>query len=360
MADNNKKRAYIAMSGGVDSAVAALLMRQSGYDCTGVTMVVGNGMNIDAPLGESGLLRDAEDAKAVCDNLGMEHKTVDLRDCFREKVINEFTCEYENGRTPNPCVTCNRCVKFGALMQLIPEDAVYATGHYARTEYDSGSGKYLLKKALDESKDQSYMLYSLTQAQLSRICFPLGKFNKSDIRRIAEENGLSVAHKHDSQDICFIPDGDYAEYILNLTGKTQSPGNFVEKSTGRILGQHKGQFNYTIGQRRGLGLSLPEPLYVGGRDIPKNEIILCTNDELFSKKLTATNVNFCSIDRPADDDRRRCQAKIRYAHKAAPATYWINGGMLHVLFDEPQRAITPGQSVVLYDGDIVLGGGVVE
>ena len=352
------KKAYIAMSGGVDSAVAALLMIQAGYECTGVTMIAGNGSNIDVPLDMSGLLGDAQDAKAVCMKIGIPHETIYLRACFKEKVIDEFVSEYKAGRTPNPCVTCNKCIKFGALLDSLHGAEIYATGHYARTEYDPGSQKWLLKKAADETKDQSYMLYSLNQTQLGRVRFPLGEYTKADVRRIAAENGFEVAGKHDSQDICFIPDGDYAGFIADIDGDTQTPGDFVEKSTGRILGRHKGQLHYTIGQRRGLGLALPEPLYVCGRNLEDNTVILCTNNELFTRELTARNINFCSIESPTEGERKRCTAKIRYAHKPAPAEYYIENGMLHITFDEPQRAVTPGQSVVLYDGDVVLGGGI--
>lgn len=356
------------MSGGVDSAVAAFLMKQSGYDCTGVTMVAGNGAELDRPLCESGLTADADDAKAVCDRLGMKHETVDLRVAFREFVIDDFVNEYKAGRTPNPCVQCNRCIKFGELLRSVekldaakePGGYVFATGHYARVERSGEADRWLLIKAADDSKDQSYMLYNLTQEQLAYVRFPLGAMTKAETRQIAEDNGFEVAHKHDSQDICFVPDGDYAGFIGSLIGESGEPGDFVDVKTGRVLGRHKGQLHYTTGQRKGLGLALPAPMYVCGKDVDKNIVYLSDNDTLFSRELTADRVNFCSIERPGNNVRIRCEAKIRYAHKPQPAeAYVTDEGLLRVVFDEPQRAVTAGQSVVLYDGDIVLGGGVI-
>ena len=337
----------IAMSGGVDSAVAAMLVKQQGYDCIGITMVTDH----DTASG------DVLDAAAVCKILGFKHEVVDLTDEFRRCVIDYFVNEYLAGRTPNPCVACNKTIKFGLLADY---DAGwgYATGHYARCEYDQASGRYLLRAAVCREKDQSYFLYSLTQRQLSGTLFPMGELTKEEARSMAAEAGLPNFARHDSQDICFIPDGDYAGFIERLTGSTGRPGDFVDMQ-GRVLGTHRGQLHYTIGQRRGLGLALPEPLYVGGRDMEANQIILCTNAELFSNECTASDVSFCSIDEPREGTELRCSAKIRYAHKPQPAHAVWEKGLLHVVFDEPQRAITPGQSVVLYDEDVVLGGGVI-
>lgn len=356
------------MSGGVDSAVAALLMKQRGYDCTGITMVAGNGMNLDVPLEKSGFLSDAGDARAVCEKLGMAHRMVDLREQFKRFVIDDFVNEYKSGRTPNPCVNCNRQIKFGELLKAIKEidaasggdgEFIYATGHYAVTEWNENEGRWQLKCAADLNKDQTYMLYNLTGEQLSHIVFPLGTFNKADVRQIASDNGLEVAAKHDSQDICFVPDGEYADFIGRICGETEEPGDFVDAVTGKVLGRHKGQMNYTIGQRKGLGLALPAPMYVTGKDIENNRVLLSDNDSLFSRELTAEKVNFCSIERPAEGEHLKCTAKIRYAHKPQPATAYMENGRLKVVFDEPQRAVTPGQSVVLYSADTVLGGGVI-
>lgn len=368
MAESMIKRAYIAMSGGVDSAVAALLMMKEGYECTGVTMVVGNGMNIDIPLDEGNLLQDSDDAKKVCDRLGIPHITVDLRQQFKNCVIDGFVNEYNAGRTPNPCVNCNRHIKFGELVDSIRKhdlktggtgQFIYATGHYAINVWDEKRNCRVLKESLDESKDQTYMLYNLSQEQLAYVRFPLGTFTKTEVRKIAGENGFEVAGKHDSQDICFVPDGEYAEIISEITGETTEPGNFIDVVTGKVLGRHKGQLHYTIGQRKGLGLSLPAPMYVCGKDVEKNIVYLSDNGTLFGKELKASEVNFCTAKKPADGEHFRCNAKIRYAHKPQPATAYLEGGMLNVVFDEPQRAITEGQSVVLYDNDEVIGGGVI-
>lgn len=337
------------MSGGVDSAATALLLKELGYDVTGVTM-----MNI----GE-GTPDYVSDAKKVCEQIGIDHVTVDLRDEFRDKVIGDFISEYEAGRTPNPCVVCNRCLKFDALMPN-ESSTLYATGHYAIIEYSKENDRYLLKKAKDLKKDQSYMLYTLTQEQMSRIIFPLGEYTKEEIREYAESKGIPVSGKSDSQDICFVPSGDYAAFIEEQTGKNYGTGNFIELCSGKVLGPNKGQIHYTIGQRRGLGLSLPASLYVCRKDVENNNVYLCSDEELYTDTVTAVNINFCSIDRPEDGTEHRCKAKIRYAHKPQPATYSVRGDVLTVTFDEPVRAVTEGQSIVLYDDDIVLGGGIIR
>ncbi len=342
------KKAIVAMSGGVDSSVAAALMLDDGYSVTGVTLKM-----FDAGTGD-------EDAAAVAANLGIEHITLDASKVFKEKVIDSFVNSYCRCETPNPCVQCNRFVKFAVLTgetQDIDCD-ILASGHYARVEYDSGSGRYLLKKAADPSKDQSYVLYSLSQSQLAKTRFPLGGLTKAQVREIAQERGFVNAHKSDSQDICFIPDGDYAHFIEKYTGRAFPAGNFVDKD-GNILGQHKGLIHYTIGQRRGLGLALPHPMYVSRLDPAENSVILCENDQLFSRSLTAKNFNLIAL--PRIDGELRVTAKIRYAHKEQPAVAVQTGeNTVAVTFDSPQRAITPGQSVVLYDGDTVIGGGIIE
>ena len=353
-------KAIIAMSGGVDSSVAALLMKNAGYDCIGATMKLYT--NEDANISrENGCcsLSDVEDAKSVAHKLNIPFYVFNFTEKFHEYVIDNFIKAYENGRTPNPCIDCNRYLKFDKMLVRMKEinfDYV-VTGHYARIEYDENSGRYLLKKAVDDSKDQSYVLYMLTQEQLSHIKFPLGGYTKAQIREIAEENGFVNAKKHDSQDICFVPDGDYAGFISRYSGKTFEKGEFTDKN-GKVFGMHKGIVNYTIGQRKGLGIAYTKPLYVCDIQPETNRVILGDNEDLFSDYLIADNVNLISCE-SLEKPMRVC-AKVRYRHKEQPATAWqTEDGILHVKFDEPQRAITKGQSVVLYDGDTVVGGGEI-
>lgn len=357
---NLKKRIKVAMSGGVDSAVAAYLCLQKGYEVIGVTFRM---FDDSCPECLRGAYKDTaqsiEDAAAICDRLNIKHEIADLSELFRRKVIDGFVNSYESGETPNPCIFCNKNIKFCAEAIGLEDDCYYATGHYARAEYDNTAKRYYLRRARSLKKDQSYVLYNLSQDILSRLYLPLGDFEKEEVRTIAAEMGFVNAHKHDSQDICFVPDGDYARFLTEYTGHTYEGGEFTD-TCGRVLGKHKGQIYYTIGQRRGLGLSLPSPLYVGGRDIDNNRIILCTNEELFKAELEAVNTSFCSIETPAEGTVMRCLAKIRYAHEPQPATVVVGNNSFRVVFDEPQRAITPGQSVVLYDGDIVLGGGIIK
>ncbi|MCR5652952.1 MAG: tRNA 2-thiouridine(34) synthase MnmA, partial [Ruminococcus sp.] len=301
---------------------------------------------------------DIADARAVCNKLGIPYYVFNFRDSFKEQVIERFIDAYENGSTPNPCIDCNRYIKFERLMNRMKElemDYV-VTGHYARIERDEKTGRFLLKKAVDDSKDQSYVLYSLTQEQLRHTLFPLGSLNKTEVRRIADENGFINAKKHDSQDICFVPDGKYAEFIESYTGKKYEHGDFVT-SDGTVLGEHKGIIRYTIGQRKGLGLALPEPMYVFKKDLENNKVILGKNEDLFSKELYAEDVNLISVEEIKEPIR--VDAKVRYNQKAQPATVSQVGDKLHIVFDEPQRAICKGQAVVLYDGDIVIGGGTI-
>lgn len=354
------KKAIIAMSGGVDSSVAALLMKKAGYDCIGATMKLYT--NEDANISrENGCcsLSDVEDAKSVAHKLDMPFYVFNFTDKFHECVIDNFIKAYENGQTPNPCIDCNKYLKFDKMLVRMKEinfDYV-VTGHYARIEYDENSGRYLLKKAVDDTKDQSYVLYMLNQEQLAHIKFPLGGYTKAKIREIAEENGFANARKHDSQDICFVPDGDYAGFIERYSGKTFENGDFTDKN-GNVLGTHKGIINYTIGQRKGLGIAYKKPLYVCDIQPLTNKVILGDNEDLFTDELTADNVNI--IAKPDLYEHVRVCAKVRYRHKEQPATAWqTEDGLLHVKFDEPQRAITKGQSVVLYDGDTVVGGGVI-
>ncbi|MCI8592039.1 MAG: tRNA 2-thiouridine(34) synthase MnmA [Lachnospiraceae bacterium] len=354
------KKTMIAMSGGVDSSVAALLTKQAGDECIGVTMKLYHNEEVGIEGQKTCCsLDDVEDARAVCRRLGMRFYVFNFTDCFKETVIDRFVDAYRHGRTPNPCIDCNCYLKFGKLIQRMRElqmDYV-ATGHYARVEYDRLSGRYLLKKGIDELKDQSYVLYMLTQEQLAHIRFPLGALTKDEVRRIAGENGFVNAGKRDSQDICFVSDGDYVKVIEAVTGEVSRPGEFVDR-TGKVLGRHEGIIHYTIGQRRGLRLAAGERMYVTDISPEDNRVVLGKNEDLFQSELTADQVNLIACDRL--EKPVRVTAKIRYRHREQPATAWQTAeGRLHVRFDEPQRAVTKGQAVVLYDGDSVVGGGMI-
>ena len=352
-------KVIVAMSGGVDSAVSAYLIKQNN-DAIGVTMKLHDESD-NLIYGENSCCsdQDIKDAKSVCDILGIPHETHDFGAAFKECVIGDFIACYKNGSTPNPCVVCNRKIKFEQLLKMAMErgfDAV-ATGHYARIEKGE-NGRYLLKKALDLTKDQSYVLYSLTQHQLAHTIFPLGEMTKSDARDLAEQMGFVNARKKDSQDVCFIPDGDYVSFIEQTTGEIFEKGNFIDLQ-GNVLGTHQGIINYTIGQRKGLGLALGEPMYVIEKNLENNTVTLARNSELFSTTLTASNINLISCEKITEP--LKIKAKIRYNQKEQPATVvQIDEDTIRVIFDEPQRAITRGQSVVLYDGDIVVGGGIIN
>ncbi len=355
-----EKKAIIAMSGGVDSSVAALLCQQQGFDCLGVTLALTD--NGDRGLSREKAccaLEDVEDARQVAFRLGIPFYVFNFKEAFRREVMDRFAQAYARGETPNPCVDCNRYIKFGKLMAR-GEEIGYpyvATGHYARVEFQEGSGRWLLKKGLDGQKDQSYMLYTLTQEQLSRLLLPLGGLSKERVRRLAEEQGFSNARKGDSQDICFVPDGDYGAFIRRWTGKEFPPGEFVG-AQGQVYGTHRGIIHYTVGQRKGLGLSFPQPMFVKELDVEGNRVVLGKAEELFSQEVIARDINLISVESiPAP---LRVRAKIRYRQQEQPATAVQTGpDELTVAFDAPQRAVTPGQALVLYDGDVVVGGGTI-
>ena len=348
------------MSGGVDSSIAAYLCKEQGFDCTGITLKLFDNDDIAEPKEKSCCsLDDIEDARQVCRNIGIPYYVYNFKDSFKENVITRFIDAYEQGRTPNPCIDCNRYIKFEKLMRRAEEldfDKV-VTGHYASVEYNEASGRYLLKKAADLTKDQSYVLYSLTQAQLKKTYFPLGGMTKDEVRALAEKLGLINAAKHDSQDICFVPDGDYAAFIEHYTGKTYPNGDFVDEN-GKVLGEHKGIIRYTVGQRKGLGLALPCPMYVKEKNLEENKVVLCKNEALFTRELIAKDINLITVSEIREP--MRVKARVRYNQSEQPATVTqLDESTIHVLFDEPQRAISKGQAVVLYSGDYVVGGGTI-
>lgn len=348
----------VAMSGGVDSSVAAKLLCDAGHTCIGCTMKLYN--NEDAGISRTHTccsLDDVEDARLVAYRLHMPYHVFNFSDDFREKIIDKFVCSYCRGETPNPCIDCNRYMKFDKLFSRadLLGCSHIATGHYARIDYKDG--KYLLKKAADPSKDQSYVLYSMTQKQLARTLFPLGELRKTETRDLAREGGFLNAEKPDSQDICFVPDGNYAAVIELHTGKKSSPGNFTDEE-GHILGRHAGIIHYTVGQHKGLGISSPEKLYVLRINPKENTVVLGPSEHLFSRDVYVRDFHWISGDTPASPVR--CKAKIRYRQQEQPAVATpCDNGAVRIRFDEPQRAVTPGQAAVLYDGDTVLGGGTI-
>lgn len=352
-------KVFAAMSGGVDSSVTAWLLKEAGYTVTGATMKLYRpACGQDAGSGSD---RDIEDARAVCERLGIPHKMFDFGKAFADCVIRDFADEYRAGRTPNPCVVCNKYLKFGALLREAVDSGHdrIATGHFARVGWDA-SGRYLLKKAADAAKDQSYMLWRLDQGQLSRTLFPLGGMTKSEVRAIAAGLGLSTAHKSDSQDICFVPDGDYAGFLIREMGIVPEPGDFVD-ADGCVLGRHQGIIHYTVGQRKGLGIALGQPMFVSSKDALTRRVVLCGGDSplLWTRTVTLDHLNLIAADRLFG--AVRCEAKLRYRHTAAPATVVQTGKDTAVLtFDEPQRAPAPGQSAVFYDGETVIGGGIIS
>lgn len=333
----------VLLSGGVDSSVAALLLKEQGHEITGLTMI-----NWDESIGEK--------ARRAARALGIEHRLVDLRREFEEQVISDFCRVYAGGETPNPCVVCNRCIKFGVLLDAARQMGfeMVATGHYARIDWEEKRARYLLKKAKDSSKDQSYFLYTLKQEQLARIIFPLGEMSKMQVRALAQQRGMEVSKNPESQEICFIS-GDYRDF---LRPRISCEAGDVTDKQGNLLGQHKGLAFYTTGQRKGLGISVGRPVYVVSKDLENNRLILDDEKYLYGRQLRAVNNNFIfsdTLEAPV-----QVTAKIRYRAAAAPATIYPDNNGIRVEFEKEQRAITPGQSVVFYLGDYVLGGGEIN
>lgn len=363
MTQNEKPQtpgALIAMSGGVDSSVAAWLMQQAGYACTGVTMRLHQQQALDdCGLHTCCSEKDIEDAAEVAFALDMPYEVVDYTADFRTQIMEKFVRVYEQGGTPNPCIDCNKYMKFAHLLDWASQHGLdyVVTGHYARVEQDETTGRWLLKKGLDEGKDQSYVLYNLTQQQLAHVRLPLGGLHKAEVRRIAEDQKLVNARKHDSQDICFVPDGDYARFLEEFTGKHYPAGDFVDEN-GKVVGRHRGAVRYTLGQRKGLGLAMGAPVYVCGKDMQANTVTVGAEDALFSHIVYAGEVNWIAIETLTEP--MRVTARTRYHQAEQSATvYPAEDSGIRLEFDQPQRAPTPGQAVVMYLGDTVLGGGTI-
>ena len=346
------KKVLLGMSGGVDSSVSAILLKEAGYKVYGVTMHLFEGGCCSKST--------AMDAKQVCRENEIEHYILDFREEFKDRVINDFICEYKNCRTPNPCIECNKHLKFGEMYKKAKELGIeyIATGHYAKIEYNEKYGQFVLKKAKNLAKDQSYVLYSIPRELLDKILFPLGDYeSKDEIRQIAREHNLRVANKPDSEDICFIPNGNYKEFLEKESDIKSKEGNIVNKE-GKILGKHTGLYKYTIGQRKGLGIQNEVPLYVIGFNREKNQLIVGEENELYTKEFIVKDLNWLLFDNLVQE--MEVNVKTRYSAKEYKAKIIPEGEKVRVIFDEPQKSITPGQSAVFYIDDIVLGGGKIS
>ena len=354
-----ERKALIAMSGGVDSSVAAYLMLQQNFDCIGATMRLCDNALLGETESSCCSLDDTEDARNVAYRLGMNFYPLNCTDAFRNYVVEKFVRSYETGLTPNPCIDCNRHLKFDVLLQkaLALGYPYVATGHYAIVQQDPATQRYLLYRAVDKTKDQSYFLACLRQEQLAHVQFPLGTLTKNQVRQIAREQGFLNARKRDSQDICFVPDGDYFTFMERYRGKKYDRGDFLDLS-GNVVGQHKGAVAYTLGQRKGLGIAMGKPVYVCAKDMEKNTVTVGPEEALFATTLLANEWNWLPF--PVLTSPTRVMAKARYRHNEQPATvYPEENGYARVVFDQPQRAITAGQAVVLYDGNLVVGSGTI-
>lgn len=351
-AKENPKRVLLGMSGGVDSSVSAILLQEQGYEVVGVTLKLWEGKN--SP-------NISEEAKKVCDKLGIKHYILDGKELFKEHVIDDFICQYKNCRTPNPCIECNKYLKFGYMYEFAKELGIeyLATGHYAKTEYVEKYGRYAIKKADNIAKDQSYVLYNIPREVLGKLVFPLSNMkDKEEIRQVARDHGLEVANKPDSEDICFIPDGDYKKFLEENSDIKPKEGNIVN-TKGEVLGRHKGLYRHTIGQRKGLGISYTEPLYVTKFNPDKNELIVGTESEIYQKEMLVDRINLLLVD--DIKEKVNVMVKTRYSSKEYPAIIEkIDNNLIKVIFKEPVSRITPGQSAVFYIDDMVLGGGKIK
>ena len=355
------KKALIAMSGGVDSSVAAYLMKEAGYDCIGVTMKLYDNEDIGMEREKTCCsLSDIEDARSVCVKLGIPYYVFNFKDDFKEKVIDNFISCYQKGMTPNPCIECNKYLKFGFMYEKAKELGCnyIATGHYAKTEYSEKYQRWVLKKSKAGKKDQSYVLWNIPKDLIEHVLFPLSDFeSKDEIRAIARAHDLKVANKPDSEDICFVPDGNYKKFLENNSDIKPKKGNIVT-TKGEILGKHNGLYNYTIGQRKGLGISYKEPLFVVGLNKEKNEVIVGVKDEIYKKEMYVTDINLLLFDEIKE--KMKVNVKTRYSSKEEPATIqMIDNNTMKVEFENPVARITPGQSAVFYLDDIVVGGGKI-
>ncbi len=347
----------VAMSGGVDSAVTAMLLKNSGCNTAGATMLLCNNiLKSSANVNKSG---EAADAEKTAEQLNIPFYVLDMQKDFEEKVVKKFSSDYLAGLTPNPCIECNKHIKFGSFLTAAKNMGYnkIATGHYANVRYNEKTGRYCLYKAADESKDQSYVLYVLTQDVLSRLILPLGSLSKAEIRQLAETAGLAVKSKKESQDICFVPNGDYYNFLVKYNNTTYPAGDYLDVN-GNVLGRHAGHLKYTIGQRKGLGIALGHHAFVISKNAQNNTVVLGTENNLFCKTVIADDVNYLSIE--PQSKPFRASVKLRYRHKEQPATVYPDGASIKIEFDEPQRAPAPGQSAVMYSGNMVLGGGIIK